>query len=403
MTMADLTSLKEAACQSIDQSRDRLIEISADIHAHPELSFEEYRTADLLMAELTNAGPFRIDRGVGGLPTAFQAVLPGTVPARTVGILAELDALPQIGHACGHNLIATAALGAAMALARLREVWPGRVVLFGTPAEENGGGKIRMLDEGVFAGVDACLYVHPFSRNQAGQRSLANIPINICFYGKSSHAASAPHLGINALDALIQTFNAINALRQHVTPDVRIHGVITSGGSRPNIIPDYSEAHFLVRAADGKTAERVLEQVQSCARAGALATGARVEFPEPNKPRYQPLLYNPALVKAVRANMEWLGMVPVYDGPPPSGGMGSIDVGNVSQVIPCVEALVSVGEDLSLHTPEFASAVVSKTGEQALLLATKVLAFTALDLLVNDTLFEEVRHSFENPLTQADI
>ncbi|MDR7523454.1 MAG: amidohydrolase [Armatimonadota bacterium] len=254
---------------AIDAASDDLIALARRIHATPEVGFQEHRAAAWLTETLERHG-FRVERGVAGLPTAFRAEV-GTQRHPAVAILAEYDALPEIGHACGHNLISTAAVAAGIGLAALREQLPGTAVVLGTPAEEGGGGKVIMLERGAFQGIDAAMMFHPAGYTLATRPSLASYRLAVRFTGKAAHAAAAPHEGTNALDALIQTFVAIGLLRQQTRDDARIHGIITYGGAAPNIIPDRAEALFTVRAADGGYALEVLHRVIHCAE-GARAT-----------------------------------------------------------------------------------------------------------------------------------
>ena len=250
--------LSETTSQAIESARSELVEIALDIHAHPELNYEEQHAAELLSGTLEKHG-FEVERGVGGVETAFTATLPGRGgDGPTVAILAEYDALPDIGHGCGHNLIAMAAIGAGLGLQANRESLPGRIMVIGTPAEEGGGGKIRMLEGGVFDGVDAVLSSHPSSNRTViptdipmGESwSLAMVGYRYIFHGKAAHAAAMPHEGINALNGVIHLFSGIDSLRQHLREDTRIHGVITDGGRAPNVVPEYAAANFMLRCRD---------------------------------------------------------------------------------------------------------------------------------------------------------
>ena len=236
---------KDKARAHIDENKQRLIEISDEIHANPEVANEEVKASRLLADELEKAG-FKVDLGVAGLDTAILAVHPDQSEGPTIAILGEYDALPGIGHACGHNLIATSALGACLALGSMKKDIPGKLVFMGTPAEEAIGGKIAMVEKGLFKNVDAVMMYHPSpGYTMTGRAGLALTEVIIEFTGKASHASGTPEKGINALDAVIQTFNGINALRQHIKSAARIHGVITHGGLKPNIVPDFAAAEFL--------------------------------------------------------------------------------------------------------------------------------------------------------------
>jgi amidohydrolase len=378
----------------LERRKDELEAFSLDIHAHPELAFEERYASERLTAWLEREG-FALERGVGGLETAFRARYRFGAGGPTIALIAEYDALPELGHACGHNLICTATLGAALALkAALGREVAGELWVVGTPAEEGGGGKILLLQQGVFAGVDAAMMFHPGSRTMVTRGALAARRVTMKFHGKAAHAASSPHLGVNALDACIQTFNAINALRQHVKDETRIHGIITKGGAAPNIVPDYAEAKFLVRHRTLEYVREVMEKVQACARGSALATGATVAFEEGLA--YAERKVNFALAERFGHHLEALGerVLP----PPEIGGVGSSDFGNLSQALPAIHPYVAiVPEGTSAHTPEFAAAAASPAGMRGMLLAAKGLALTAADLLLERDFLEEVKRAFQTP------
>jgi amidohydrolase len=396
--MADLKALKEVVSAQVDARRDELVHISDTIHANPELGFAEFEAAALLTGMLEQAG-FAVERGVAGMETAFVASLAGRDEGPTIAFLAEYDALPGLGHACGHNIIGTAALGAGMATAAVLPKLAGTIQVIGTPAEEGGGGKAIMVDAGVFQEIDAALMIHPGGRNLLGRGALTAIPLRIAFRGKPAHAASVPDEGINALDGVLLTFGGINALRQHLRDDVRIHGIISHGGEAPNIVPEYAEAHFIVRAADTPYAGEVLEKVRACAEGAALATGARLEF-EQSGPRYDARLPNPKLVSLFGANLEALGLKVVLA----TGGerMGSSDIGNVSQIVPTIHPYIAIcGEEVGGHTAEFREAAASPAGHAGLLNAAKALAMTAVDLLAAPANLAEAKKRFAEQTGQS--
>jgi amidohydrolase len=347
------------------------------------------------LSDLLEARGFVVERGVAGLPTAFVAGIQGNDTGPTVAFLAEYDALPGLGHACGHNLIATAALGAGLAMQAVLPKLAGAIQVIGTPAEETGGGKAIMVDEGVFRGVDAAILMHPSDRNRAGGPSLSCYQVQIEFLGKAAHAAVSPQKGINALDAMLLTFSAINALRQHLRNDIRIHGVITHGGEAPNIVPDYTAARFYVRAADTPCAAEALNRVRDCAEGAARATGAQLRFEEYSR-RYDARLPNPRLSELVAGHMERLGLE--VSPPPMAGaGLGSSDMGNVSQVVPALHPLFAIGpkNTLSPHTVEFCQAAAGPAGYDGMLKAAKIMAMTAVDLLAEPANMRQVRERFE--------
>lgn len=382
----DLTRLRAAVVERVEEHSAAMVQLSREIHDHPELGHAEREASRLLAARLTEAG-FQVERGVGGLPTALRAVYPG--PERpAVAFVGEYDALPDLGHACGHNLIAAASWGAAVGLARATGGELGRVVFLGTPAEEGGGGKIQMVERGVFRHLDACLMFHPHRRNELEFQARAAYPLRIRFRGRAAHAASAPHEGINALEAVILTFLGINALRQHLREEARIHGIITKGGVAPNIVPEEAEARFLVRALTTPYLEEVLEKVRNCARGAAQATGAALEL-EPDGPVYQPMRNNQILLDVFRANLARAGWQEP-EAPPRPGG--STDLGNVSQVVPCIQPQLAVApEEVAPHTPQFAAAAVSPWAEEVLRTAAKALALTGLDVLADGALRHAAR------------
>jgi amidohydrolase len=378
-----VAQLKRQACDRVDALAAELLALADDIHANPELGFQEIRTVGKVQELLSRHG-IASETGRAGLATGLRAELGGTGRPK-VAIVAEYDALPGLGHACGHNAICTSAVGAALAVHSVVGQTLGAAVLLGTPAEEsavdNAGGKIHMLASGDFDDVDAAMMVHPNDRDDLGlEGSLAARGIVFEFHGRPAHAAAAPHLGINALDAVIQTYNAINALRQHVRSDVRIHGIITHGGDAPNIVPKYAACRFRIRAADLPYLEELGERVLNCARAGALATGARLEHHD-FAPTYENQVPNGTLAELARSNFSQLGL-PMESKRMVQGGMGSTDFGNVSRRVPSVCPYVQIAEPgTKPHTVEFEQAAGSERAHRMILDSAKALAMTAIDLL----------------------
>jgi amidohydrolase len=389
--MDTIAGLKERVTVEVDARREQLIQIADTIHANPELGFEEFKAASLLTGVLEESG-FSVERGVAGMETAFIATMQGQAETPVVALLAEYDALPGLGHACGHNIIAAAAVGAGLALRAALSELAGSIQVIGTPAEEGGGGKVIMVEAGVFDAVDAAMMIHPSGRNLLGRGALTAYPVAIEFYGKPAHAAAKPDEGINALEALVLTYNGINALRQHLRDDVRIHGIITHGGDAPNIVPEYTKAEFIVRAADTPYAMEVLEKVRACAEGAALATGARLEFGRPG-PGYEARLPNPVLVSLFKDNLTALGLdVELATG---NERLGSSDIGNVSQVVPAIHPYIAIGpEEIGGHTAEFEKAAASPAGHDGLIHAAKALAMTAVDLLAEPTNLAEAKQAF---------
>lgn len=385
-----LDPLKQAAIAEVDRLSPELLEMSRFLHANPELAFEEYQAAEFLTRTMEAHG-FSVERGVAGLATAFTAsYASGMGP--TIAFLAEYDALPGLGHACGHNLIASGSVGAALGVKSRLDQVPGRVLLVGCPAEERGGGKISLVESGVFEGVDAAMLVHPSNRTEIVKKALGMRDVQVEFFGKAAHAAALPHLGINALDAIILAFNNINALRQQVRSDARIHGIITHGGKAPNIIPDYAAALFYVRALDMGYLEELSQKVLGCFEAAASATGARYQVKRAGHD-YHPHKINYALAQLFRDNLEALGGV--IDQGPEDVEMGSTDVGNVSQVVPTLQPTVTIcGPKVSCHMAEFAVASGSSAGEEGMLLAARAMALTGLDLLRDRAALDRVKAEF---------
>jgi amidohydrolase len=382
--MADRVTAEVAA------QRDELEAIALDLHTHPETAFAEHRSAARLIEVLRAAG-FEVTTPVADLDTAFVARHRFGAGGPRIALIAEYDALPGIGHACGHNLIAAASIGAARALIRSLRATHGELLVLGTPAEEGGGGKILMLRAGVFAGVDAAMMFHPGARTMTTRGSLAATRLTLRFHGRAAHAAAAPHLGVNALDACIQTFNAVNALRQHVRDETRIHGIISHGGEAPNIVPAFAEAKFSVRHREHGYVEVLRDRVIEAARGAAAAVGATVEVEEGLA--YAERKVNRTLADRFRRYLEAQGEVVLE--PLPIGGVGSSDFGNLSQALPAIHPYVAmVPEGTSAHTPEFAAAAASPAGLRALHLAATALAATAADLFTEPDLLEAVRAEF---------
>lgn len=376
---------------AIDAAAGELTALARKIHATPEVAFQE-RQASAWLTETLDRHGFRTQRGIAQLETAFRAEIDGNGRGPTVAILAEYDAMPEIGHACGHNLICTAALGAGIGLAAVRNALPGRVLVLGTPAEEGGGGKVIMLERGAFAGVDAAMMFHPAGYTLSERPSLASYRLALKFLGKPAHAAAKPDEGINALDAMIQTFSAIGLLRQQLRDDTRVHGIITYGGAAPNIIPDRAEALFTCRAADAAYAKKVLDRVIACAEGASTATGAKIEYTV--RKGYDAIKANRPLAETFSKHLASLGMP--LDTAPEKPRMGSTDMGDISQAIPSIHPYVSIGpKTLGGHTIEFREAALTDKGFAAMLAAAKAMALTSYDLLTQPELLARVRRDFE--------
>jgi amidohydrolase len=382
-------SLKEKVSKEIDTQRERLIELSMAIHDDPELGHQEFNASELLASELEGLG-FEVEKGTSGLPTAFKAVRKGKGDGPTVGIIAEYDALPELGHACGHNIIATSALGAAAGLNAVMGELDGTVIVFGTPAEEgyaeNAGGKVIMLDE--ITKADVAIMIHPSSSYGVGATSLARESFMFYFKGKAAHAGAIPERGINALEGVLLTYQGINALRQHLRRDIRIHGVIRDGGAAPNIVPETASAHFYVRAPTVELLEETLEKVKNCARGAALATGAEVSFRQVAN-TYANKVPNMALSEAFKANLEALGAeFPEASSERPGA---STDFGTVSQAMPAATASIFIGENVALHSYDATKVTASETAHEAVTISAKSLAHTVIDVLTDAALLKRIK------------
>jgi amidohydrolase len=385
-----MSDLNKRLCESVDRMEGRLRTVSREIFEHPEVKNEEVFASQLLAAELEKAG-FLVELGVAGLETAIRAEHPAVSDGPTVAILGEYDALPEIGHACGHNLIAAGALGAALAVGEVKDQLPGKLLFFGTPAEEGGGGKILMIDAGLFEGVDAAMMFHPASNTMVGRGSLAITEVKIEFYGKPAHASGCPEMGINALDAVIQTFNGINALRQHIKDGARIHGIIRHGGVKPNIVPEYASAEFYVRAQENEYRDELLQKLRRCAEGAALSTGARLDFNEVGH-AYKAMKPNKILGRLFLDHLVAMG---IPHNPQKDNSMGSTDMGDVTQVVPGIHPYVQIAEEnVAGHSREFAAASNSERGQMAMLAAAKAMALTTVDLLSDSALVARLWDEF---------
>ena len=386
MISMNLSVLKEKVIREVDRLSDRLRGIAKEIHANPETGWETPKALHLLTEPLREAG-FKVETGIAGLSSAFRAEWTGGRKERPlVALLAEYDALRGIGHGCGHNLIGTAAVGAALALRAAGADLPGRLWVVGTPFEEGGGGKIFMAEKGIFDSCDAAMLCHPHNRTMVGRGGLAAVHFIFRYHGKASHASAAPEKGISALDALLQLFFGINQLRQFAPAGHRIHGIITRGGVAPNIVPEFAEAEFIVRATNRRDLVGLKKRVLKIAESAAAVTGARLELEE--GVTYAERQENLPLSQAFAANMALLGVK--VD--PPAKGIGSSDMGNVEEVCPGIHPYVKIAdESVSTHSGAFAQAAGSEEGMKGMLEAAKALAMTTLDLCLDEALLKAVK------------
>lgn len=387
-------SIRGNIINEIDSKKEEYINISHAIHEHPEIGNEEVFASELLTKTLKEAD-FTIEKAVAGHPTSFIARKRSTKKdGPTIGFLAEYDALAGLGHGCGHNIIGTLSVAAAIALSHELDEVGGEVVVLGTPAEEggdNGSAKASFVKHNLLEGIDACLQIHPGSKNKVTGNSLANIPLDFEYFGKPAHASGAPERGINALDSVILLFNGIGALRQHVTTDVRIHGIITDGGYAPNIIPEYAKARFYIRANTIQAARKVVDRVKNIAEGAALATGATLKV-TPFQNEVDNQLINNKFDELFVEVSRTLGLEVSTE---VEKGVGSSDVGNISQVVPTIQPSIKIGDNLLGHSPEFRDAAISKEGDEALIVGAKALSLTALTLLTDEARLNEIKHEFK--------
>ncbi|MDP6042945.1 MAG: M20 family metallopeptidase [Dehalococcoidales bacterium] len=386
----DVGELKAEVVGEVESRRQSLDELSRKIHANPETGLKESKAMAWLTDYLRENG-FTVEAGIYGLSTAFRASYGQGGPV--IAILAEYDALPKIGHACGHNLIATSAVGAGVAAKLAVDRCGGSVLVMGTPGEEMQGGKVLMARHGAFDGVDVAMMVHPGVRDTATVNALALHFFEAEFFGKPAHAGSRPEEGINALEAMLQSFNAINSLRQHIRDKARIHGIITDGGEAANIVPAHSAGIFIVRAEDDSYLDELKERVISCFKGAATASGARLEY-KWWKVRYSAMRNDLALARLFRRNMQSLGRkVALSD---PTNRFGSSDMGNVSQLVPSIHPIVAIAPiNILGHSPEFAQAAVSEAGFRGLLDAAKAMAMTVVDLLIRPEIVSRAKEEFK--------
>jgi amidohydrolase len=386
----NLETLKSDVQSAADRLRLDLEAISLRIHAHPEIAFQEHQAAAWLSDRLEQGG-FAIERGVAGLPTAFVGRYRGG-PGPTLALVAEFDALPGIGHGCGHNIIGTSAVGAALALKAAWPTIPGEILLVGAPAEESGGGKAYLVEAGLFDGVAAALMVHPSMKTQVIASLISMQEIVVEYFGKASHASSKPQDGINALDALVIGYMAVATLRQHIRSDARIHGIITNGGAVPNVVPDYAAARFFVRSPDDAYLDELVQRVLACFRAGAEATGARVDYRFPSK-RYSAMRSNPTLAATFARNLHAVGLEETP--PDATRGSGSSDMGNVSQVVPALHPSIAIApRGVAGHSLQFAEYAASPDGMAGQAHATQIMAATLAELFANPRLLAQAATEF---------
>lgn len=371
--------------------------LALDIHDHPEVSNYEFYSSEVLVKQLKAEG-FEVQYDVAGHRTGFDARYKSEKTGPTLVFLAEYDALPGIGHACGHNLFGTTSVLAASALKQVVDEIGGEIRVYGTPGEEggeNGSAKGSFVREGFFEDVDAALCVHPSYKYGKTTPSLANDPVDIKFFGRASHASAAPEKGINALDAVIQTYNAINALREHLPANVRIHGVITDGGVAANVVPEFASARFYLRAATRTTLNEVYEKVENIVKGAALQTGCTYEFGLFQN-SVDDTIVTPSFDELFFKQVEALNIPEIEIETEIPISLGSTDVGNVSQVIPTIQPTVSISDTyIAGHSIEFKAAARSEKGLTSIGIGAELLARTALELFINPELVKEVKNEHQ--------
>lgn len=390
---------KEIAGNRIDEHRLNLVSISEKIHGDPELGHQEYNASKLIVEELNNLG-YKVQLGVAGMDTAFIARK--GVGSPKIGILAEYDALPGIGHACGHNLIAGSALGAAVGLAGLVDELNATVIVFGTPAEEgvvqNAGGKVVMIDD--IKEADASLMIHAGPSWGSYGTTNARESFLVEFHGKSSHAGAAPEKGVNALEGVILTFQGINALRQHINRDIRIHGIIKHGGDSPNTIPDYASSHLYVRAPSMPMLKETYGKVLDIVKGAELATGAKSKVTQVAN-TYANKIPNKVLSDLFRENVGLEGIEYPEEVTPKKSG-ASTDFGNVSQEMPALSAYINIG-DVILHSPGGTEMACTPKAHESMIIGSKALAYTAIDLITDPETLENAKKEHQKRLEEQKL
>jgi amidohydrolase len=370
-------STKQRAAQTIEAQRSDLVDISHWMYHHPEVAYEEYESSARLVEFLRGRG-FDVEYPAYGLDTAFAARA-GTEGPHVV-ICAEYDALPGVGHACGHNIIAAAAMGAGVALAPLVDELGIRLTILGTPAEEHFGGKVDLIDAGAFDGVAAAMMVHPATEDVLDPNVIAVAHIDVHYHGKEAHASAHPQLGVNALDAFVQAYVNVSTLRQAIYPTDKIHGVVREGGHAPNIIPAYTRSSWYVRAQNRERLDELFPKVMACFEGAALATGCRVEVEHVGHV-YSEMVSDRTLVDFYAANTTELGRPMLRGRDLPPSQTGSTDMGNVSLLVPTIHPMLDIHAQPHVnHQPEFAAHTITPEGDRAIVDGATAMAWTIIDM-----------------------
>ena len=393
----EVDEIKQLVCDEVDRIADTLISASHAIHENPELNFEEHFAHEVLTGILEDEGLDPI-RGAYDLETAFEASVGDK--GSTIAVLCEYDALPDIGHACGHNIIATAGLGAGLAAATVAERMGGALRILGTPAEEGGGGKVFMADRGAFNDVDAAMMVHPASGDLVRMNTIAIQRLHVAYQGKAAHAAAAPHRGHNALDAAVLGYQNVAALRQHIKPDERIHGIFIESGAKPNIVPERSSMEWYVRSKNAKSLEPLKKRVLNCLEAGGHATSCSMSH-DWIEPYYADMVDNETICTLYSANASNIGRT-LLEPDAELKVVGSTDMGNVSYLVPSIHPMIAVAPyGTPIHTPEFATHAKSESGDKAVIDGAKIMAMTIVDLWANKTTMDAAQSEFATALKNS--
>lgn len=385
--------MKEKIMGAVNAVGPELDELSRNMYDNPELGYEEFK-ACAWHTELLEKYGFTVEKNYCNIATAYKASYDSKKPGLTIAFLAEYDALPGVGHGCGHNILGATSLGAGIALKSVIDGLGGKVIVFGTPAEETSGAKVIFAEQGKFDDVDIAMMAHPSDANTRSSSSLALMPVRFEFYGKAAHAASDPWNGVNALDAAIQTINAINALREHILPSSRVHGVILNGGVVANIVPEYTKVDYYVRSTTKTYNEQLVEKVKNCGRAGALATGCRLEITRYELP-YDNLVTNELLADTFAESLLDICGEVVQ---PPKDDMGSLDAGQVSQCCPTIHAWFDITDHkkgIAGHSREFAACTLTDYAKQQMRYTSAALALTGARVAADPDLYQRIRKEFE--------
>ncbi|APC39808.1 M20 family metallopeptidase [Clostridium estertheticum] len=387
--------MKDQIIKQVNSIKEKLWEINDFIYYNPELGNEEFNAVYKLTSLLSEYS-FKIEVGIANRKTAFKAVYDSNKKGPTIAFLCEYDALPEIGHGCGHDMIGVIGIGAAIGLSKVLEEVGGKIEVYGTPAEETNGAKSDMAKQGVFDNVDVAMIIHPYGKTCKSGPSLAMEALQFEFTGRSSHASSSPEEGINALDAVILMFNGVNAIRQHVTSDVRIHGIISEGGIAANIVPGRAVAKFYVRALKKSYLREVIQKVKNIASGAALMTGATLEISLYESP-FDDMNTNENLSDTFNDNLRSLGITDIN----PPENIGSLDMGNVSYIVPSIHPLLGIGNpNLILHTKEMAKATITNQAHNALIIGATALALTGYDVITNRDLLSKIKEEFIQSTTK---